>query len=80
MCKVSIRLAMRLGAVVVLIWKWQGSAWRTSDAASPVTSLHTSWLAIQGQAQGPSLLSVTPSRLAGEAALALVACTWAASC
>ncbi len=39
MCRASIRVAMRLGAEVVLIWKWQGSAWRTSEAARPVVSL-----------------------------------------
>ena len=45
-----IRLVGRLGGreelvedeEAVVTWKWQGSAWRTSDAASPATSLHGS--------------------------------------
>lgn len=30
---------MRLGAEEAVTWKWQGSTWRTSEAASPVMSL-----------------------------------------
>lgn len=37
--RASMRLAMRLGAEVVLTWKWHGSTWRTREATSAVESL-----------------------------------------